>query len=101
MFEKYGEVDNIVCKRNRNSEYCFAFAEFKDHNAAKECVKQYQNRYAAMIKATLAGNRSKSSFRTTTREGRTASMIYEIQQRVLQLRKDGPLRQRVPRQQGQ
>lgn len=35
MFEKYGEVDTLVAKRNRNSEYCFAFAEIKNHEAAK------------------------------------------------------------------
>ena len=25
LFEKYGTIDSIVAKRNRNSEYCFAF----------------------------------------------------------------------------
>jgi RNA recognition motif-containing protein len=39
LFEKHGTVENIVAKRNRNSEYCFAFVEMKDHAAAAECVK--------------------------------------------------------------
>lgn len=41
MFEKYGEVESVVAKRNRNAEYCFAFAEFKDHAGAAACVSQY------------------------------------------------------------
>jgi hypothetical protein len=40
LFEKCGTVENIVAKRNKNSEYCFAFAELKDHAAAIECVKK-------------------------------------------------------------
>ena len=39
LFEKYGTVANIVAKRNRNSEYCFAFIDMKDRASAEECVK--------------------------------------------------------------
>jgi hypothetical protein len=31
----------VVAKRNRNAEYCFAFAEMKDHAGAASCVNQY------------------------------------------------------------
>jgi len=34
MFEKHGVIENLVAKRNRNSDYCFAFAEMKEHAAA-------------------------------------------------------------------
>jgi hypothetical protein len=44
-------VENIVAKRNKNSEYCFAFAELKDHAAAAECVKKYSIPYPATTRA--------------------------------------------------
>jgi len=40
MFETCGVVDTVVVKKNRTSEYCFAFAELKDHSAAQECIKK-------------------------------------------------------------
>lgn len=42
MFEKCGEVESVVAKRNRNSEYCFAFVEMKEQAGATECIKEYQ-----------------------------------------------------------
>ena len=41
LFEECGPVVAVIAKRNRNSEYCFAFAEMQTPAAAQDCVKKY------------------------------------------------------------
>lgn len=48
-----------MAKRNRNSEYCFAFAEMKDHAAAAECVKKYLLPYVSYDQSSLNGKQIK------------------------------------------
>ena len=50
MFEKFGPIETLVAKRNRNSEYCFAFVEMKDHQAAADCVREYLEEETDMIR---------------------------------------------------
>jgi len=59
-----------VAKRNKNSEYCFAFAELKDQAAAAECVKKCYFFYKAMTRARSMASKSRCSSRTTPREER-------------------------------
>ena len=57
LFEKYGAIENIVAKRNRNSEYCFAFVEMKTYASALDCVKKYERIYEATTRRLSSGRR--------------------------------------------
>ena len=78
LFEKCGNVVNLVAKRNRNSEYCFAFVEMKDHAAALECVKKLIIFNAATTKAPSAASRSKSSSKMTPNAAKIQSTLLFI-----------------------
>ncbi len=73
MFEKYGVIENLVAKRNRNSDYCFAFAEMKEHASAVECVKKYMHVYLAMIKLSYLENKLRWSSKMIQKEERIQS----------------------------
>ena len=61
LFEKYGTVESLVAKRNRNAEYCFAFAEMKEYSAAQQCVKTYGCNYTVTTRV-LGGKQIKVQF---------------------------------------
>lgn len=83
MFEKHGVIENLVAKRNRNSDYCFAFAEMKEHSAAVECVKKYIYVYSAMIKLFFLESKSRWSSKMIPKEERIQSNYWNTQQGML------------------
>lgn len=41
LFDRYGKIDNLVVKKSRNNEYCFAFVEYKPGADAEEAIRKY------------------------------------------------------------
>ena len=76
----------MVVKRNRNSEYCFAFAEMKGHDVAADCIKKYFPIHPGSIKQISTENKSKFSSKMTPNVEKTQSNSKIMQFGLLQLR---------------